>query len=218
MLKYILFDFDGTLVDSGKLVVDIYNELAKRYKYRSIRRQDIDGLRSLSIPDRAKALGVPLFRIPQFASYAKQRYESSVAKLQAIDGVKKAVRRLAEAEQRYRLAILSSNSEANIRTFLHNNGMTEFQHIYSERNLFGKHHTISRFLKKRKAIVRDAVYIGDEHRDIVACQKLGLRIVAVTWGFDSKELLTQSRPDYIVDHPDELADLLARIATASSFR
>ena len=37
--------------------------------------------------------------------------------------------------------------------------------------------------------MEDVVYVGDETRDIVAARKLGIRVAAVTWGYNSSEAL-----------------------------
>ena len=45
----------------------------------------------------------------------------------------------------------------------------------------------------------ETLYIGDEVRDIDACRKTGIRIISVTWGFNSKEALCRKNPDFLVD-------------------
>ena len=48
------------------------------------------------------------------------------------------------------------------------------------------------------------IYVGDELRDIESCKKLGVPIVAVTWGYDSPQLLLSGNPDHIANTPGEL--------------
>jgi phosphoglycolate phosphatase-like HAD superfamily hydrolase len=52
------------------------------------------------------------------------------------------------------------------------------------------------------------VYVGDEERDVVAARQAGVDIAAVTWGYNSPELLAVQEPDYLIDYPDELRTLL----------
>jgi phosphoglycolate phosphatase-like HAD superfamily hydrolase len=49
-----------------------------------------------------------------------------------------------------------------------------------------------------------AVYVGD----VVAARQAGMDIAAVTWGYNSRELLAVQEPDYLIDSPDELRTLL----------
>jgi phosphoglycolate phosphatase len=52
------------------------------------------------------------------------------------------------------------------------------------------------------------LYVGDELRDVQACKKIGVKIAAVTWGFDSAPLLAASKPDLLCHSPAAFADLL----------
>ncbi|MEY4243328.1 MAG: hypothetical protein RLZZ245_913, partial [Verrucomicrobiota bacterium] len=52
------------------------------------------------------------------------------------------------------------------------------------------------------------LYIGDELRDVKAAQKAGIPIAAVTWGFNSRESLAASEPDYLFDQPTDFLRLL----------
>jgi phosphoglycolate phosphatase len=53
-------------------------------------------------------------------------------------------------------------------------------------------------------------YIGNEDRDIHAAHKLKIPIIAVTWGYNVRELLATEKPDYLIDKPEELLGILSR--------
>lgn len=54
MQKYIVFDFDGTLVDSQNIFVPIYNQLAEKHGYKTVSEEEIEPLRKLTISERCK--------------------------------------------------------------------------------------------------------------------------------------------------------------------
>lgn len=56
--------------------------------------------------------------------------------------------------------------------------------------------------------IKKTMYIGDTSVDIQTAKNAGLISVAVTWGFRSKESLQKENPDYIIDSPHELLELL----------
>ncbi|MEC0232436.1 HAD hydrolase-like protein [Paenibacillus alba] len=203
MVKHILFDFDGTLVDSRALLVKLYNEMAAQYQFRMIRDQDLALLRSLSISERVNRLGVPVLQIPKLVVAGRQMYQDNIRALHIVPGMKEVIARI--SAQGIRSSILSSNSEGNIRTFLKNNRMDgAFKEIISAKHLFGKHHSIRKVMKQWGTPPSKMIYVGDELRDIEACQKLGVPIIAVTWGYDSPRLLLSGKPDYLVNSPNEL--------------
>ena len=41
------------------------------------------------------------------------------------------------------------------------------------------------------------MYVGDEVRDIEACRKVGVKIITVTWGWESPDAILKATPDFI---------------------
>ncbi|MBP2000098.1 phosphoglycolate phosphatase-like HAD superfamily hydrolase [Paenibacillus shirakamiensis] len=56
----------------------------------------------------------------------------------------------------------------------------------------------------------EMLYIGDEIRDVEACKKINVTVVAVTWGWDSPELLKEAAPNFICHTPMELEKLIVQ--------
>jgi phosphoglycolate phosphatase-like HAD superfamily hydrolase len=50
--------------------------------------------------------------------------------------------------------------------------------------------------------------IGDTHFEILAGQKLNLITIATTWGDQSKETLQKYHPDFIVDSPEKILEII----------
>lgn len=50
----------------------------------------------------------------------------------------------------------------------------------------------------------DAVYVGDGETDIATAKAAGLPVIAVSWGFRDRALLETLAPDAIIDSPSEL--------------
>ena len=63
---------------------------------------------------------------------------------------------------------------------------------------------IKHLLKEKNFSNGDMVYVGDEVRDIKAAKKARVRVIAVTWGLNSRKILEKEHPDYLVDRPQEL--------------
>lgn len=102
------------------------------------------------------------------------------------------------------LGILTSNSEENVRKLLRARGLDVFDFIHSESNLLGKNRALLHLLQKHALNRESVLYVGDEVRDIEACQKISVAIIAVTWGFHRRELLGRHHPTYLVDSADEI--------------
>lgn len=206
MSRYIIFDFDGTLVDSENIVIDVCNTLADKHKFKKIIKEDIDYLKGLSVIEKCKFLNVPVYKLPFWAVDFYSLFKSAIDKLNLFDGMQEVLEEL--NNRGYKLAIISSNSEQIIREFLERNNINYFNKIYCSNNLFGKDKIIKSFLDKYNIKKSSAVYVGDEHRDIIACKKNNLRVIWVQWGFDKYEIIKPENPDYIAKTPEDILDIM----------
>lgn len=200
MKPYLIFDFDGTIVQSKMLAIQLFNELSGKYGGRKIDKKDIAYLSDLSIPDRLRALNVPLHKLPALIIEGKREYKNAAVGLQPVDGIREVLFSL--KDNGYSLGILS------FQRFLDLYELTVFDFIHSSTNLFGKHKAITSMARKFQIDRNQMLYVADELRDVQACKKIGVKIVAVTWGFDSASLLAEAKPDFICNSPAAFADLL----------
>jgi len=67
-----IFDLDGTLVDSFPWFLRTINDVADRFGFRSVRDEDVEGLRHASTRDILSRLEVPLWKLPAIARYARR--------------------------------------------------------------------------------------------------------------------------------------------------
>ncbi|ATW27343.1 HAD-IA family hydrolase [Candidatus Formimonas warabiya] len=206
MLKYIIFDFDGTLVDSKDVFVSVYNRIAEKYRYKKLEQKDIEALRRLSIKERCRFLHFPMYKFPFLAMEAYHLYKESLANVVLVAGMKELLEEL--HHQGYLLAIISSNSEHNIREFLEKHRVDHIEQIICTPSIFGKDTAIKKFLTKNDLKNSQVIYVGDEHRDIVACKKNGVRVIWVAWGYDAIDMVKEEGPDYLVQMPDEVLGIL----------
>ncbi len=206
MYESVIFDFDGTLVNSDPVIDQLLAYFVQRYKTEHLDRASFELLRTLPLREKILKSGLPLYRLPQLAREARQAYANHIDLLELTPGIEAVLNRLADYP--VRLFILSSNAADNIQQFLNLNQFDFFDDIDSAPNIMKKERGISRLLRRHKINPKKAIYIGDELRDIQACQKIPLDIAAVTWGHDSADLLRSGRPTYLIDKPDSLFTLL----------
>lgn len=210
MVKHIVFDFDGTLADSEEVCFQLLNEIGARHRYRQIDRNQLRAIKRLAYPDRLRELGVPITHVPFLAIEARREYRAKVASLRPFAGVREALLRL--KADGFVLHVLSSNAVPSIRDFLVTHGMDVFKTINCERNFFGKHIGLKRFLRTHGLRHDDVIYLADEVRDVEACRKIDLPIISVAWGFDPAESLRSANPDCTAHTPSEAVQMLVAMA------
>lgn len=64
MKPYLIFDFDGTLVQSKDLAIRILNKLSVKYGGRMINRDEVEYFSEMSISERMHALHIPMYKLP----------------------------------------------------------------------------------------------------------------------------------------------------------
>ncbi|TVX91697.1 HAD-IA family hydrolase [Paenibacillus agilis] len=200
MKPYLIFDFDGTLVQSKELAIHVLNKLAVKYGGRTIISDEIDHLSEMSIPDRMRVLNIPMYRLPTLLIEGKKEYRKLATELQPVEGIPSVLYSL--KQRGYSLGLLSSNRQDIIQSFLEVHQLNVFDFVHSVTNLFGKHHAIRHVARKYHIDLQHIRYVGDELRDVQACKKIGVKIVAVTWGYDSVDLLKDA--DLICHSPESL--------------
>lgn len=204
VIRHIIFDFDGTLVDSKKVSILIYNHLAQKYDAKKI--ENTNTLSKIPLFERFKTLNIPLVKLPFLVSDITKRYKRLLLNIAMFTGIREL---LIELNRRgYQLSIISSNSKSNIRDYFQQNQLDVIGTIMSSTNIFGKDKVIKKFLTTQKISLPEVIYIGDEIRDIEACKKVGIKIICVDWGYDPIEMLKNEQPDYIVGSPEEILSIL----------
>lgn len=204
--KVIIFDFDGTIADILPIIYKYGPDFSEEFSNKKLTLKEIDDLRGNTIKEIIKKLKVPFIKLPIMLIKAKGIFTKEMNHIQLVDGIKKVLQEL--KKRGYSLGILSSNSMENLNEFLEKNRLLLFDFIHSEFNIFGKDKALKNLLKKYDIKLKNVIYIGDEVRDIEACKKDNIQVIAVTWGLNTKEILKKYHPTHLVDKPSEILEIL----------
>jgi phosphoglycolate phosphatase len=211
--KVIIFDFDGTIADTLDTVVNISNRLAANFGYKQTSQEEIAYLQNLNSREIIKQSGISIFKVPFLIRKVKAELNKEIKNLKPIPGMKEALIQI--KNQNHQLLILTSNSKENVISFLEENEMQSlFKFIVPGATLFGKSRIINNILKQENLNFQQVFYVGDETRDIEAARKSGIKVIAVSWGFNSKQVLAEQNPDYLVHHPQELIYLIESLESS----
>ncbi len=204
MNKLFLFDFDGVVVDSLELYEDAVNRCLENlgkpvFKDRQEFLEIFDDNFYEGIA--RKGVDVPAFTKISAALAPGLDY----GRVAPVGDLAPVLEKLGE---RHTLFIVSSNSNYAIRRILLRCRFDRyFEEILGHEFMLSKIGKIRHAMERREAGPEGTYYIGDTAGDIREAEKAGVRTVAVTWGWHSRERLERVNPDYIVDSPEELLNL-----------
>ncbi|WP_342581602.1 HAD hydrolase-like protein [Ureibacillus sp. FSL W7-1570] len=209
-MKYIIFDFDGTLANSAEVYVNAWNAYAKKYNYLPLTLEELQEIQHLDNYSRAKKYHFPMYKLSIILPKIHQYFNEHIREVPLFDGVKEMLESLHAGG--YEIAIISSNKKDNIVEILKRENIDSVSEVISARRLFGKDVAIRKFMKRHQLAPQDLLYVGDELRDIQACNKVGVPFMWVSWGLDSFELIEKEKPAYVAHSPKEIADQLRNVA------
>ncbi len=202
----VVFDFDGTIADTLSVVVRIANKFADHYGYKKIPLSDLPKLREKKPSEVLRHLGISIFKLPIVARKIRFEMNKEIVHLETAADLKNTLEGLKKSG--CVLGILTTNSRENVMEFLKNNKLELFDFVYAGRAVYGKSRLLKKLMKDKTIPHQDPIYVGDEIRDVEAAKKAGIRVIGVSWGYNSKEALQRAKPDHIVEEPEELSKII----------
>jgi phosphoglycolate phosphatase len=106
------------------------------------------------------------------------------------------------------LTIISSSDSQDIHIAVarfHLSGY--FKDILGSDANFSKKEKIVLALNRHRMSRGQTYYICDTMGDIKEAQAVGIKTIAVTWGWHSRDQLASLHPDYLIDYPEALLEI-----------
>lgn len=201
----VIFDLDGTLVDSFPWFLRTINDVADRFGFRRVREEDIEGLRHARTREILSRLEVPVWKLPAIARYARRLKGEAAAEISLFAGAEAMLRAL--ARNGVQLALVTSDSEVNARQKLGASAAL-FSQFDCAASVFGKPAKFRRVIRRAGIVPEKVISIGDEVRDIEAARAAGIGCGAVSWGYAAPAALQALAPDYMFTQMRDIADTL----------
>ncbi|GET74503.1 HAD hydrolase-like protein [Streptococcus dysgalactiae] len=212
----ILFDLDGTLVDSSPGILNAFQYTFKQMNH--------------IVPDASLLstyIGPPLettFRtffenkdqveqaILHFRAFYK---ESGIYQVSVYDDIETLLRTL--VQEGFDLYVTTSKHEPMAIQMLTNLGIADyFTGVFGSTSVrYHKADVIQACLQTMSTSAQNPLIIGDTKFDIIGGKQANLTTIGVTWGFGSQEELQLSKADYIVKQPLDIYTLLQNLSTLS---
>src|SRR3989338_5712475 len=114
--KLILFDLDGTLVNTRRFIVNALNDLSRTFCFDHIEPYDERTLRNAKSSEFLHVLGIPFWKAPFLIGIIGKRLESAIDDMQLVEGMPEILSIL--KKEGYVLGVLTSNNKKNMCAFL----------------------------------------------------------------------------------------------------
>ncbi len=204
-MRAVIFDFDGTIADSFTAVIDIayrltQSELLADTNHVHKLRNKHNGLR-----EAIRILDIPHWKGAWMLKKGRKMMARDIKDIPLFEGMGQAIARLSDAK--FELFVVTSNSTSNVERFLSNHGiLDDFKAIYGGAGMFSKQRLIKKAMKLNRLSPNTAIYVGDEVRDIEAAKELKMPVVAITWGYNTEQLLLRHHPTLVARNPKQMVE------------
>lgn len=213
-LKLILFDLDGTLVDSSLDITNALNYALEPYAFAPLTKDEVIKLVGEGVTRLIeKLIGN---RDPSVIEDVKNRFLEHYT-LHIVDHTREypGVRETLETLSGYKKAIISNKREALSKKTLEGLGLAGFFDL-----VVGSDTTPEKkpspapilwALSWLEVSPAEAVIVGDSNFDVDAGKAAGITTIAVTYGYRPLEAIRHA--DYLIDRMEDLLPLLDRLAS-----
>lgn len=226
IIKGVIFDYDGVIVDSFRDQFDMFDKLCKikgiKFPYRTpeeLRENYVE-----PFPAMYEKIGFNWKRDRDeiYRLYNEHKRETKISLVEGIDKV------IIELAKDYKLGIASSNSRLIIMRSLTSNNIEHcFSTIVTEEDLKLQNpeprfkpdpDSIIITLEKMELEPEETVYVGDQPTDAVASMRVAefrgkaVHPILVSYGYAAKDKLKNAIDEkYIADSPEDIVRILTNL-------
>jgi phosphoglycolate phosphatase len=217
-IKLVIFDLDGTLVDSRLDLANSINAMLKQYGKAELPCDVISGYIGDGAPMLVRrALGDPDDEkfVEEALTYFLGWYrEHKLDNTYVYDGVKEALAAIAKSAngQPRKMAVLTNKPVRPSQMIVDALGLAGFfQQVYGGNSFHTKKpdpEGARALLAENGVSPEDTVMVGDSEIDVLTARNTGMYSVGLSYGF-APHTLAHVPPDVLVDSPQEMAQVLA---------
>jgi phosphoglycolate phosphatase len=211
--RSLLFDLDGTLIDSGTDIASAANEALSdigraRLPEAAVRSFVGDGARNLML----RCLGGDASLLgPALAAFEAAYQRVALEHTRLFPGIRPLLDELAGLP----MAVISNKPEPFCRQILGGLGVADRFALVAGGETFDERKPspipFLAALERIGAPAGGAIVVGDGPQDIRGARAAGLRSCAASWGFTARDVLEREGPTWFAPTVNDLRELLARL-------
>ncbi len=213
MIKLVVFDLDGTILNTLEDLTDSLNFVLQQRNYSKRTISEVCsfvGNGVLKLIERALPSEVSKEEIEITFKMFKEYYHlHSKIKTKPYENIKEVICEL--RKRNYKTAVVSNKIDEVVKELSRDYFSGLFDYSLGEKPSVPKKPApdmVNIVLESLNISTEEVIYIGDSDVDIETANNIGCECISVTWGFRDKEFLLQHGARFIIDEPLQLLNIL----------
>ncbi|HYC34427.1 MAG TPA: HAD family hydrolase [Candidatus Paceibacterota bacterium] len=206
-MKNIIFDWSGVVKDAVAGQLWIVNKIFEKCGINKITLEEFqeNWEQPYNIFYRKYLSPEVISDIERENAYREAIFNKDCPKSPAVSGIVDVIKKL--KSKNCFLAVVSSDLKETLYEEIKDFDLEDvFNEIVTDS--YDKTEAVREIVGRNNLSLPDTFFVGDSNHEIDVSKTIGIKSIAVTWGYTSEKKLKSKHPDFIVKNPKELKALL----------
>ena len=215
MYKYVFFDLDGTLTDSGPGIINSAIYALGKFGITITDRKQLFPFIGPPLSESFRDLfGIPEEQVPLAIQYYREDYNvKGIYENEVYEGIRETLEALTNAG--VKLIIATSKPDYLAKVVLDHFGLSNYFTYVSgavKDVRSTKTEVILHALEYENITnLNDVIMVGDRKYDVIGARNANIKVIAVLYGgYSTLEEFIETKPDYLVYKPQEIVDIVLK--------
>jgi len=208
-INTILFDLDGTLINTNDLIIESFLHTLNHYYPDRYKREDVLPFIGPPLIDTFKSIdeGRVEEMIARYRKFNHEQHDLLVKEYETVHDTVKALH-----EKGFKLGIVTTKIRQTVHMGLKLTNLDSFFDVIVTLDdvEHAKPHPepIFKALSQLNSKPEEAIMVGDNHHDIEAGKNAGTKTAGVSWSLKGVEYIQSYQPDYVLNKMNDLLSIV----------
>ncbi|MEH7350023.1 pyrophosphatase PpaX [Gottfriedia acidiceleris] len=208
-INTILFDLDGTLINTNELIIASFLHTLNKYYPEQYKREHVIPFMGPTLTESFSTVDEERVEelISEYRRFNMEMHDEFVEEYETVYETIETLHKLG-----YKIGIVTTKARNVVEMGLSFSRLKQFFDtvitIDDVQNAKPHPEPIQLALKKLNAIPEESIMVGDNYHDIEGGQNAGTKTAGVAWSLKGKEFLATFKPDFMLEKMSDILPIL----------